>query len=50
MKLEAKARFLLARQRQRQRNRQESQVILLTQPSGLSSDSIQSIADPSLVI
>lgn len=50
MKPEAKARFLLARHRQRQRNRQESQVILLTQQTGLSSNSIDSIADPNPVM
>jgi hypothetical protein len=50
MKPEAKARFLLARQRQRQRNRQESQVILLTQPRGLSSNAIESIAAPNSVM
>lgn len=37
MTTQAKARFLLARQRQRQRNRQDSQVTLLAQQIGLSS-------------
>jgi hypothetical protein len=37
MNTQAKARFLLARQRQRQRNRQDSQVTLLAQQTGLSS-------------
>ncbi len=53
MSTQAKARFLLARQRQRQRNRQDCQVTLLAQQTGLASgtpDATDFISDRSQII